>query len=57
MTFSVVPTCHAVSHLTASSDRLDIVVGFASGDLVWLDFTLGRYTRINKGVSSPHFIS
>lgn len=62
VTFSQVPTCHTVSHLTASPDRLDIVVGFASGDLVWLDFILGRYTRINKAgllnntaVRSVHF--
>ncbi|RXK35770.1 hypothetical protein M231_06956 [Tremella mesenterica] len=48
VTFSQIPTCHAVSHLTASPDRLDIIVGFASGDIVWLDFILGRYTRINK---------
>lgn len=50
MTFSQVPTCHAVSPITASPERIDIVVGFASGDIVWLDFILGKYTRINKGV-------
>ncbi|ORY22031.1 WD40-repeat-containing domain protein [Naematelia encephala] len=49
VTFSQVPTCHAVSHLTASPDRVDVVVGFASGDIVWIDFIVGRYTRINKG--------
>lgn len=51
VTFSQVPTCHCISPHTVSSDRIDIIVGFASGDLVWLDFILGRYTRINKGVS------
>lgn len=50
VTFSQVPTCHCISPHTASYDRIDIVVGFASGDLVWIDFVLGRYTRINKGV-------
>lgn len=62
VTFSQVPTCHTVSHLTASPDRLDMIIGFASGDLVWLDFLIGRYTRINKGgllnsnaVVSVHF--
>jgi hypothetical protein len=49
VTFSQVPTCHCISPHTVSSDRIDIIVGFASGDLVWLDFILGRYTRINKG--------
>ena len=62
VTFSQVPTCHSVSPFTASPERVDIVVGFASGDLVWLDFIVGRYTRINKGgilnngaVTSVHF--
>lgn len=50
VTFSQVPTCHAVSLHTAGPDRVDIVVGFASGDIVWLDFVIGRYSRINKGV-------
>lgn len=54
VTFSQVPTCHCISPHTVSSDRIDIIVGFASGDLVWLDFILGRYTRINKGVSGAH---
>ena len=62
VTFSQVPTCHVVSPFTASPERLDIIVGFASGDLVWLDFIVGRYSRINKGgilngsaVTSVHF--
>lgn len=50
VTFSQVPTCHAVSLHTLSQERVDVVVGFSSGDLVWLDFIVGRYTRINKGV-------
>lgn len=50
VTFSVVPTCHAVSPITASPDRLDIVVGFVTGDIVWLDIIAGKYSRINKGV-------
>ena len=50
VTFSQVPTCHAVCLHTAGPDRVDIVVGFASGDIVWLDFVIGRYSRINKGV-------
>lgn len=51
VTFSQVPTCHAISHHTASLERVDVVVGFSSGDIVWLDFIIGRYSRINKGVS------
>jgi hypothetical protein len=50
VTFSHVPTCHAVSHITAGPERLDIIIGFTSGDIVWLDFIVGKYSRINKGV-------
>ncbi|KAK4686140.1 catabolite repression protein CreC, partial [Tremellales sp. Uapishka_1] len=62
VTFSHIPTCHAVSHLTASPDRLDILIGFSSGDLIWMDLIVGKYTRLNKGgllnssaVTSVHF--
>ncbi|WWD18757.1 hypothetical protein CI109_103212 [Kwoniella shandongensis] len=48
VTFSQISTCHAVSTYTVSPERVDIIVGFASGDLVWLDFVLGKYTRLNK---------
>ncbi|KAK7015164.1 hypothetical protein VNI00_019189 [Paramarasmius palmivorus] len=37
ITFSAHPTCHDVNPLTASSDRLDVIVGFSTGDLIWLD--------------------
>jgi hypothetical protein len=33
--FSVHPTAVAINKATASSDRLDVAVGFASGDIVW----------------------
>ncbi|OCF40279.1 hypothetical protein I317_05912 [Kwoniella heveanensis CBS 569] len=49
ITFSQVGTCHAVNLHTLGPDRVDVVVGFASGDLIWIDFTLGKYTRLNKG--------
>jgi hypothetical protein len=51
VTFSQVPLCHAVSPITAGPERLDIIIGFTSGDIVWLDFIAGKYSRINKGVS------
>ncbi|KAG5645577.1 hypothetical protein DXG03_005715 [Asterophora parasitica] len=36
ITFSHYPTCHDVNISTASHERLDVVIGFSSGDLVWL---------------------
>jgi hypothetical protein len=35
VTFTAYPTCHDVNPTTASSDRLDVVIGFNTGDLVW----------------------
>ncbi|KAF9526954.1 catabolite repression protein creC [Crepidotus variabilis] len=48
MTFSAYPTCHNVNTSTAQPDRLDVVVGFSTGDLLWLDPITSRYTRLNK---------
>ncbi|KAL0571051.1 hypothetical protein V5O48_010906 [Marasmius crinis-equi] len=48
ITFSAYPTCHDVNPLTASSDRLDVIVGFSTGDLIWLDPVSSRYARLNK---------
>ncbi|WVR06605.1 hypothetical protein IAU60_003637 [Kwoniella sp. DSM 27419] len=49
ITFSQVVTCHAVNLYTLSPDRADVIVGFSSGDLIWIDFTIAKYTRLNKG--------
>ncbi|KAL0946567.1 hypothetical protein HGRIS_012770 [Hohenbuehelia grisea] len=48
VTFTAFPTCHDVNPSTASPERLDIVIGFSTGDLVWLDPISLRYTRLNK---------
>ncbi|KAI5834892.1 WD40 repeat-like protein [Schizophyllum commune Tattone D] len=49
ITFSAYPTCHDVNAFTASPEHLDIVIGFNTGDLVWLDPITSRYARLNKG--------
>ncbi|EPQ30360.1 uncharacterized protein PFL1_01886 [Pseudozyma flocculosa PF-1] len=49
ISFSASPSCHDVNQFTRSHDRLDIVIGFVTGDLLWLDPMSSRYTRINKG--------
>ncbi|RXW18622.1 hypothetical protein EST38_g7236 [Candolleomyces aberdarensis] len=35
VTFSQHPTCHDVNTTTASSEHLDVIIGFATGDLIW----------------------
>jgi catabolite repression protein CreC len=34
--FAVHPTCHDVNHTTASHEHLDLIIGFQTGDLIWL---------------------
>ncbi|THU88588.1 WD40 repeat-like protein [Dendrothele bispora CBS 962.96] len=46
--FSAHPTCHDVNPLTASPERLDVIIGFSTGDLIWLDPIASRYARLNK---------
>lgn len=54
MHFSSPPTAHTVCEATKvqpgnANERLDLMVGFASGDLLWIDPVIGKYTRLNKG--------
>ncbi|KAG5638975.1 hypothetical protein H0H81_008195 [Sphagnurus paluster] len=42
ITFSHHPTCHDVNTSTASPEHLDVIIGFNSGDLVWLDPVTSR---------------
>ncbi|KAL4077271.1 WD40-repeat-containing domain protein [Scleroderma yunnanense] len=48
ITFSAFPTCHDINLYTASSERLDVIIGFHTGDLVWFDPFSNRYGRLNK---------
>ncbi|KAG2366041.1 WD40-repeat-containing domain protein [Suillus spraguei] len=48
ISFSAHPTCHDVNPLTASSERLDVILGFNTGDLIWFDPMSSRYCRLNK---------
>ena len=43
--FSAYPTCHDVNPSTASSERLDIIIGFSTGDLIWFGMRLSRYSH------------
>lgn len=46
--FSAYPTCHDVNPATASPDRMDVIIGFNTGDIVWFDPVSNRYCRLNK---------
>ncbi|KAG1743390.1 WD40 repeat-like protein [Suillus lakei] len=48
ISFSAYPTCHDVNPSTASSERLDVIIGFSTGDLIWFDPISSRYCRLNK---------
>lgn len=52
VTFSAYPTCHDVNTMTASPERMDIIIGFNTGDLVWL----GAY-RSPAGSAQPLIFS
>ncbi|KAI8344804.1 WD40-repeat-containing domain protein [Chlamydoabsidia padenii] len=42
------PTCHDVNLVTRSSEHLDVIIGFSSGDCVWYDPLTSKYFRLNK---------
>ncbi|KAI0219273.1 hypothetical protein L0F63_001299 [Massospora cicadina] len=47
-------TCHDVNPLTRSQDRLDVILGLSSGDIVWFNPLSSKYLRMNKlGVINP----
>jgi hypothetical protein len=47
--FSSPPSSHDFNQLTRSPTTLDVVVGFPTGDLIWLDLMALKYSRFNKG--------
>ncbi|KAJ1872012.1 hypothetical protein LPJ57_005125, partial [Coemansia sp. RSA 486] len=42
------PLCHAINHETRSSNRLDVVMGFVHGNIIWYEPISGKYSRLNK---------
>lgn len=46
--FSAYPTCHDVNQTTLSPERIDVLIGFNTGDLLWFDPISSRYGRLNK---------
>jgi WD40 repeat protein len=51
-------SCHDINVLTKSSNHIDIVIGFNTGDAIWYEPFSQKYTRLNKnGVINPAAIS
>ncbi|GAA5853098.1 hypothetical protein JCM3766R1_004146 [Sporobolomyces carnicolor] len=54
--FSAFPTCIDASQHTATHSQIDLLIGFATGDIIWIDPLTAKYTRLNKSgviTSSP----
>ncbi|BGP30078.1 hypothetical protein JCM10296v2_001830 [Rhodotorula toruloides] len=46
--FANFPTCIDANQHTASHTQVDVLIGFNSGDIVWMDPLTARYSRFNK---------
>ncbi|GAA6027087.1 hypothetical protein JCM8097_006100 [Rhodosporidiobolus ruineniae] len=46
--FSNFPTCIDANQHTASHTQVDVLVGFSTGDIIWMDPITARYSRFNK---------
>ncbi|PIA16722.1 WD40 repeat-like protein [Coemansia reversa NRRL 1564] len=42
------PLCHDINQTTRSESRVDMVMGFVQGNIVWHDPISGKYSRLNK---------
>ncbi|GAA5830344.1 hypothetical protein JCM11251_001316 [Rhodosporidiobolus azoricus] len=46
--FASFPTCIDANQHTASNTQVDVLIGFATGDILWMDPLTARYSRFNK---------
>ncbi|KAI0929209.1 hypothetical protein AcW1_006215 [Taiwanofungus camphoratus] len=46
--FSAYPICHDVNLATVCPERIDVIIGFNTADLLWFDPISSRYGRLNK---------
>ncbi|KAJ1663518.1 hypothetical protein IW140_004947 [Coemansia sp. RSA 1813] len=42
------PLCHDINQATRSENRLDIILGFVHGNIIWYEPISGKYVRLNK---------
>ncbi|KAJ1959880.1 hypothetical protein GGI12_004104, partial [Dipsacomyces acuminosporus] len=45
---SSTPLCHDINQTTRGENRLDVVMGFTQGNIIWYEPLSGKYTRLNK---------
>lgn len=45
--------CHDVNQITKSTNHIDVIMGFSTGEIIWWEATSQRYARLNKNVRSP----
>jgi hypothetical protein len=46
--------CHDVNRITKSSTHIDVIMGFSTGEIIWMEPISQRYTRLNKNVGRDH---
>ncbi|KAJ2627193.1 hypothetical protein GGF44_004800 [Coemansia sp. RSA 1694] len=52
------PLCHDINAATRGENRLDMVMGFVHGNIIWYDPISGKYARLNKNSGyTPAIIS
>jgi catabolite repression protein CreC len=54
ITFSAYPTCHDVNRATLSPERMDVIIGFTTGDLVWFGERARNCYLHQRDVKYPH---
>ena len=42
--------CHDVNRITKTSTHIDVIMGFSTGEIIWMEPISQRYTRLNKNV-------
>lgn len=46
--------CHDVNRITKTSTHIDVIMGFSTGEILWMEPISQRYTRLNKNVGQTH---
>lgn len=47
--------CHDFNDCSKTFQHLDYVIGFNTGDIIWLEAVSQKYSHLNKNVCLEHF--